>query len=66
VGVFRKPADYPAFAMALVRLGVLWWANRIGAPPEEFIGVSPPGREDVLATRDAPRPAGAPQPGEGP
>jgi SAM-dependent methyltransferase len=66
VGVFRKPTDYPTFAMTLVRLAVLWWANRIGAPPDEFIGASPPGRDDVLATRDAPRPAGARQPGEGP
>jgi SAM-dependent methyltransferase len=60
VGVFQKPARYPTLRAAVLRAGVLLWANRIGglegvpAPKTDPPGVaerSPARRRDVLALR---------------
>jgi SAM-dependent methyltransferase len=58
VGVFQKPARYPAVKIAILRAVVLWWANRIGdlsavpeppSDPAESAGPEPAvKRGDVL------------------
>jgi SAM-dependent methyltransferase len=64
VGVFQKPARYPTLRAAVLRAGVLLWANRISdletvpAPKADPPGVaerSPARRKDVLALRRQPR-----------
>jgi SAM-dependent methyltransferase len=57
VGVFEKPARYPALRAAVLRAAVLAWANRIGnlegvprrkADPEAVVAKSAARRKDVL------------------
>jgi SAM-dependent methyltransferase len=64
VGVFQKPAKYPALRAAVLRGAVLLWANRIGnlegvrAPEADPRGVaerSPARRRDVLGVRERER-----------
>src|SRR4051812_18868303 len=59
VGVFEKPAHYPAVRAAVLRAAVLAWANRIGdlegvrppnADPRRVAARSPARRRDVLGT----------------
>jgi hypothetical protein len=60
VGVFQKPARYPALRAAVLRGAVLAWANRIGnlegvpapkADPRTVAGRTPTPRKDVLGVR---------------